>query len=161
MTKWLRGVLDFFLRNHHSLALKYNTFSDLLLQGPLYVSPFSTLAASAIFSSNNFFASAQTRACSLSGNSNNEGRRSALNCSDASLGSRVGRWSIEITSKGGFSGLLVTTSSASVMFDRGCSWHYSPDGYRDCRLGESRVHGINWNGVVRICRITTDIHDHT
>jgi hypothetical protein len=81
----------FFLRNHHPLALKYNTLFRVPPLAALYVLTFSTFAASANFSTNNFFASAQTRACSLSGNSNKEGRRSALNCSDASLGSRVGR----------------------------------------------------------------------
>src|SRR6267154_5134665 len=80
-----------FLRNHQPLALKYNAFFRIAPQAALYVSTFSTFAASANFSTNNFFASAQTRACSLSGNSTREGRRSALNCSDASLGSRVGR----------------------------------------------------------------------
>ena len=139
------------------LLLKYNKILPNCPKRVLYVSTSSIFAASANFSTNNFLASAQTRACSLSGNSSKEGRRSALNCSDASLGSRVGRWSIEMTSNGGFSGLLVTTI---VSFHVMCFWLYSPDGYSNCRLGESCVHGINRNGVVRIRRIATDVHDH-
>ncbi len=44
-----------------------------------------------------------------------------------------------------------------MLFDRA---FYSPDGYSDCRFGEGRVHGINRNGVVRIRRVTTDVHGY-
>lgn len=65
----------------------------------------STATASANFSLYNFSASVQTRALALFGNSSNEGRRSVLNCSEASRGSKVGKWSIEMTVNTGFSGL--------------------------------------------------------
>jgi hypothetical protein len=48
----------------------------------------STIAASASFSSKSLLASDHTREL---GNSNNEGRRSELNCSEASRGNRVGK----------------------------------------------------------------------
>lgn len=51
-------------------------------------------------------------------------------------------------------------SSSSIYVTEECSWLDLPDGYSNCRLGERRVYGINGNGVVRICRITTDVHDH-
>lgn len=65
----------------------------------------SAFTASANFSLKSFSASTQTRACCLLGNSNSEGRRSELNCSDASRGSSVGKWSIETTERGGRPGL--------------------------------------------------------
>lgn len=83
---------NLFLRNHHPPRFKIqHIFPNSPNRAGLYVSTFSTFAASANFSTNNLFASAQIRACSLSGNSTKEGKRSALNCSDASLGSSVGR----------------------------------------------------------------------
>lgn len=65
----------------------------------------SDATASASFFWNSFSASTHTRAVLRSGNCMSDGRRSELNCSDASLGSNVGRWSIEITDSGGFPAL--------------------------------------------------------
>lgn len=61
------------------------------------------MTASAFFSLKSFSASVQTREL---GNSRSDGRRSALNCSDASRGSKVGKWSMEITNSEGFPGLV-------------------------------------------------------
>lgn len=67
---------------------------------------FSALAASPSFLSNNFLASTHVWAVSRLGNCKSVGSRSVVNCSDASRGRRVGRWSIDTTDIGGFSGEL-------------------------------------------------------
>lgn len=61
----------------------------------------------ALFSSNSFFASVHTREW---GNSTKDGNKSRLNCSDASRGNNVGRWSIDITVISGFSSLVIHLS---------------------------------------------------
>jgi hypothetical protein len=62
----------------------------------------SQATASANFSLYNISASVHTRAVFLFGNSSNDGKRSELNCSDASRGNNVGKWSIDITESAGF-----------------------------------------------------------
>jgi hypothetical protein len=71
----------------------------------------SSLTASAFLSLKSFSASDQTREV---GNSSSEGRRSELNCSDASRGSKVGKWSMEMTDKGGFPDLVEKLSQVSI-----------------------------------------------
>ena len=118
---------------------------------------FSFSTASATFFSYSLFASNQTRAFSLLGNSNKDGRRSVLNCSDASLGSRVGRWSIEMTCNGG-----LPTLARTMHEDRWISLYGvldSLDVRGDRRLEECRVRRIYGNWVVWVRRVAAYIHD--
>lgn len=98
------SIHQFFATNRiHALCLiqAANNFQlfFFMAQRPLSVT------ASANFSLNNFSASVHTRASFFFGNSNSEGRRSELNCSEASRGSRVGKMSIETTDKAELPGL--------------------------------------------------------
>lgn len=71
----------------------------------LHVHRPSAFTASPSFDLNRFSASTHTRAVLRFGNSSKEGSSAALNCSDASLGSNVGRWSIETIASGGLPSL--------------------------------------------------------
>ena len=69
------------------------------------ISTESLLLAASPPSLNSFSACAQTGAVSRAGNSSSDGSKSVENCSDASRGRSVGRWSIETTVSSGLPGL--------------------------------------------------------
>ena len=70
------------------------------------MSKFSARTASASFFLKSCSASTHTLCVRRCGNTSNVGKRSALNCSDASRGNSVGRWSIETTDRGGLPALI-------------------------------------------------------
>ena len=114
--------------------------------------------ASANFSLNNFSASVHTRAVFLSGNSSSDGKRSELNCSDASRGSNVGKWSIDITDKGGLPGLKRRIRRHVLAKKPDQNPPYI-DRYRWCR--ERCVDVVNWNWIEGVRGVATDIDNHT
>ena len=123
----------------------------------VFDTPYTCNAATASlsFSLKSFSASVHTRAVCLLGNSNNDGSISALNCSDASRGSNVGRWSIDIIESGGTPSL----GTLSVLHQR-TSKSIVPKLDGNGRIRKGGIDAINGYGVERIGGVTTDIDDN-
>lgn len=95
------------------------------------------------------------RAVSRLGYSKILGSKSALNCSDASLGRSVGKWSIEITERGVVPSLI---NALAVDFPRVRTGLRDSD--RNSRIIECSINCIDWNRVVGVGGITADVHDN-
>ena len=112
---------------------------------------YSPSPASLSFFWNSAFASLHSL---VSGNPNSDGNRSSLNCSDASRGSNVGRWSIEITDNG-------RTFLLQIRSTRAKQPSYSPKPI-NCysRLRECRVGVVDRDWVKRVSRIAAHVDDY-
>lgn len=115
----------------------------------------SARTASPSFALYSFSASVQTLALSLWGNCVRDGKRSELNCSEASRGSRVGKWSMEMTDSGELPALrnhsddlcILRREIINIPYFHGHSW-----------IRESRINGVDGDRVVWIGGITADVH---
>jgi hypothetical protein len=87
-----------------STVRTFNADQDMFCKIHEFQRPSASIA-SPNFSLYSFSASVHTRAVPRFGNSSNDDKRSELNCSEASRGSNVGKWSMDITDSAGFPGL--------------------------------------------------------
>src|SRR5258708_128389 len=108
--------------------------------------------ASLIFVWKSFSDSTHTLAVDRDGNERSDGTRSLLNCSDASRGNSVGRWSIDTTASRELPSLL--TGLRTITHQNICHSHCN------CWLVECRVGAIDRYRVKWIRSVATDVHNH-
>lgn len=142
--------------SHGGVASHGKSKYQLQVQNRLHNNPhhfptYSPSPASPSFFSNSASASVHSL---VPGNPSSDDNRSSLNCSDASRGSNVGRWSIEITDNGGTSLLQIGSTRAKQPSS------YSPKPInRYSRLRECRVGVVDRDWVKRVGRIAAHV-DH-